>query len=62
MLLMSMLCLNIYLDDNLSNKVDLNIDWNSSITAHNYLFITANSSASEFSEFCWIINKCLTVL
>jgi len=26
MLLMSMLCLNIYLDDSLSDKVNLNID------------------------------------
>jgi len=59
---MLMLCLNIYLDDNLSDKVNLNMNWNSSITAHNYSFIIINSSASDFSEFCWIINKCLTVL
>jgi len=46
-----MLCLNICLDDSSSNKVNLNIDWNSSITAHNYLSITANSSAFNFFEF-----------
>ena len=40
---MSMLCLNTYLDDSLSDKVNLNIDWNSLITAHNYLFIIINS-------------------
>jgi len=52
MSLMSMLCLNIYLNDNSSDKVDLNIDWNSSITIHNYSFIIINNSASDFSEFC----------
>jgi len=59
---MSMLCLNTYLNNNSSNKVDLNTDWNSSITAYSYLFIITNNSASDFSEFCWIINKYLTVL
>jgi len=49
---MLMLCLNTYLDDNLFNKVNLNTDWNSSITAHNHSFITVNSSASDFFEFC----------
>ena len=49
---MSMLCLNIYLDDSLFDKVDLNMNWNSSITAYSHLFIIINSSASDFSEFC----------
>ncbi len=49
---MLMLCLNIYLDDNLSDKVNLNMNWNSSIIAYNYSFIIINSSASDFSEFC----------
>ncbi len=49
---MLMLCLNIHLDDNLSNKVNLNTDWNSLIIAHNYSFIIINNSASDFSEFC----------
>jgi len=48
---MLMLCLNIYLDDSLSDKVNLNINWNSSITIYNYLSITTNSSASDFFEF-----------
>ncbi len=47
-----MLCLNTYLNDNLSDKVNLNIDWNSLIMIYNYLFITANSSASDFFKFC----------
>ncbi len=51
MLLILMLYLNICLDDSLSDKIDLNIDWNSSITAYNYLFITANSSTSDFFKF-----------
>ncbi len=59
---MSMLCLNICLNDSLSDKVNLNTDWNSSITAYSHSFITANSSASDFFKFCWIINKYLTVL
>ncbi len=49
---MSMLCLNIHLDDSLSDKVNLNMNWNSSIITHNYSFITANNSAFNFSEFC----------
>jgi len=49
---MLMLCLNIHLNNNLSNKVNLNTDWNSLITAHNHSFITANSSASDFFKFC----------
>jgi len=49
---MLMLCLNTYLDDSLSDRVNLNTDWNSSIMTCNHLFITANSSASDFSEFC----------
>jgi len=48
---MLMLCLNIHLNDNLSNKVNLNTDWNSSITIYNYLFIIINSSASDFLSF-----------
>jgi len=60
--LMLMLCLNICLDDSLSDRVDLNTDWNSLIMTHNYLFITANSLTSDFSEFYWITNKYLTVL
>jgi len=59
---MLMLCLNIYLDDSSSNRVDLNINWNSSIIIHNHSFIIVNSSASDFFEFCWITNKYLTVL
>ncbi len=51
MLLILMLYLNICLDDSLSDKIDLNIDWNSSITAYNYSFITANSSTSDFFKF-----------
>ena len=51
MSLMLMLCLNIHLNDNLSDKVNLNTDWNSSITAYNHSFITANSSASDFFKF-----------
>jgi len=49
---MLMLCLNTHLDDNSSDKVNLNTDWNSSITACSYSFITANNSASDFFEFC----------
>jgi len=49
---MSMLCLNTYLDDNSSDKVNLNTDWNSLIITHNHSFITANSSASDFFKFC----------
>ncbi len=49
---MSILYLNTYLNDSLSNKVNLNTDWNSLITAHNYSFIIINSSASDFSKFC----------
>ncbi len=52
MSLMSMLCSNICLDDSSSDKVDLNINWNSSIITYSYSFITANSSASDFFEFC----------
>ena len=59
---MLMLCLNICLGDSSSGKVDLNMDWNSSITTYSHLSVTANSSASDFSEFCWITSKCLTVL
>jgi len=59
---MLMLYLNIYLDNSLSDKVNLNINWNSSIMIYNYLFITINSLASDFFKFCWITNKCLTVL
>ncbi len=62
MLLMLMLYLNIYLDDSLSNKINLNINWNSSIIIYNYLFIIVNNLTSDFSEFCWITNKYLTVL
>ncbi len=61
-LLVLMLCLNTYLDDSLSDKVNLNMNWNSLITIYNHSFIIINSSASDFSEFCWIINKYLTVL
>ncbi len=60
--LMLMLYLNIYLDNSLSDKVNLNINWNSLITVYNHSFITANSSASDFFKFCWITSKCLTVL
>ncbi len=49
---MLMLCLNTYLNDNSSNKVNLNTDWNSLITTYNYSSITVNSSASDFFEFC----------
>ncbi len=59
---MLMLCLNICLNDNLSDKIDLNMNWNSSIIAHSHSSIIVNSSASDFSEFCWITNKYLIVL
>jgi len=49
---MLMLCLNIHLNDSLSNKVDLNINQNSLIIIYNYSFITVNSSASDFFKFC----------
>ncbi len=49
---MLMLCLNTYLDDSSSDRVNLNTNWNSLITAHSHSFITANSSASDFSKFC----------
>ncbi len=49
---MLMLCLNIYLNDNLSDKVDLNMNWNSLIIIHNCLFIMINSLASDFFKFC----------
>jgi len=52
MSLISMLCLITHLDDNLSDKVNLNMNWNSSIMTYNYSFITANNLASDFSEFC----------
>ena len=52
MLLMLILCLNIYLNDNLSNKVNSNMNWNSAITVHNYSFIIINNLASDFSKFC----------
>ncbi len=58
----SMLCLNTHLGGSLSDRVDLNMNWNSSITACSYSFITTDSSASDFSEFCWITSKCLIVL
>ena len=51
-LLVSMLCLNIHLDDSLSNKVNLNTDWNSSIMICNYLFIIINNLTSDFFKFC----------
>jgi len=51
MLLVLMLCLNIYLDNNSFNKVNLNMNQNSLITIHNYLSITVNSSASDFFKF-----------
>ncbi len=47
-----MLCLITHLDDNLSDKVNLNMNWNSSIMTYNYSFIIANNLASDFSEFC----------
>ncbi len=50
-LLVSMLCLNIHLDDSLSNKVNLNTDWNSSIMICNYLFIIINNLTSDFFKF-----------
>jgi len=50
--LMLMLYLNIHLDDSSSNKVNLNMNQNSLIITCNYSSITANSSASDFSEFC----------
>ncbi len=49
---MLMLCLNIHLNDNLSDKVNLNTDWNSLITIYNHLFITVNNSTSDFFKFC----------
>ncbi len=49
---MLMLCLNTYLNDSSSNKVNLNMNWNSSITAHNHSSIIVNSSASDFFKFC----------
>ncbi len=49
---MLMLYLNTHLDDSLSDKVNLNMNWNSLITVYNYSFIIINSSASDFSEFC----------
>ncbi len=48
---MLMLCLNTYLNDSSSNKVNLNTNQNSLITTYNYSFITVNNSASDFSEF-----------
>ncbi len=51
-LLVLMLCLNIHLDDSLSNKVNLNTDWNSSIMICNYLFIIINNLTSDFFKFC----------
>ncbi len=59
---MSMLCLNTCLDDSLSDKVDLNMNWNSLIMTYSYSFITVNSSASDFFKFCWTTSKYLTVL
>jgi len=47
-----MLCLNIYLDDSLFNKVDLNINQNFLIIIYNHSFIIINSSASDFFKFC----------
>jgi len=47
-----MLYLNIHLDDSLSDRVDLNMDQNSSIITYNYLSIMTNSSASDFFKFC----------
>jgi len=51
MSLMLMLCLNIHLSDSLSDKVNLNMNWNSLIIVHNYSFIIINSSASDFFKF-----------
>ncbi len=51
MSLILILCLNIYLDDNSSNKVDLNMNWNSSIMICNYSSIIINSLASDFFKF-----------
>jgi len=48
---MLILYLNIYLDDSLSDKVNLNISWNSSIMTYSHSFITVNSSAFNFFEF-----------
>ncbi len=52
MSLILMLCLNIYLDDSLFNKVNLNINQNFLIIIYNYSFIIINSSASDFFKFC----------
>ncbi len=51
MSLILMLCLNIHLDDSVSDKVDLNMNWNSLIMIYNYSFIITDSSASDFFEF-----------
>jgi len=50
-LLILMLCLNIYLNDSLSDKVNLNMNWNFLIIAYNYSFIIVNSLASDFFKF-----------